>query len=185
VAEHLGGGAGSPSLSASRIAVEDTAPWLLSRSGAIVTSKPMSRPKSRSISAVPVRPLPKQKSAPTTTWLTPRPSARTSRAKASADRPESLASNGSSASISTPSFSSRLARASAFIRRKGGASGAKYSRGCGSNVTTPSGASARRARPITWAWPRWTPSKFPMATEAPRSSGLVNWWSRTVRMART
>lgn len=52
---------------------------------------------------------------------------------------------------------------------KGGASGAKYSRGCGSNVSTPRGPSPLRARSITDWWPRCTPSKFPMATEAPRS----------------
>ena len=43
---------------------------------------------------------------------------------------------------STPSLASRLARASAFIRRKGGASGAKNWRGWGSKVTMPSGAVA-------------------------------------------
>ena len=40
--------------------------------------------------------------------------------------------------------------------------------GCGSNVTIPSGISGRRAMSMTWAWPRWTPSKFPIAAEAPR-----------------
>ena len=46
-----------------------------------------------------------------------------------------------------PSFSSLWARASRPIRRNGGASGAKNSRGCGSKVSTPSGAPCRGARP--------------------------------------
>ena len=49
----------------------------------------------------------------------------TSRAKASGVSAARPASNGSSYSRSTPSLASRLARASAFISRNGGASGAK------------------------------------------------------------
>ena len=55
---------------------------------------------------------------------------------------------------------------------RAGASGAKYSRGWGSKVTTPRGRPARaasRARPMTAWWPRCTPSKLPMAAAAPRA----------------
>src|SRR5690606_2173118 len=61
------------------------------------------------------------------------------------------------------------------IRRKGAASGWNQRRGWGSKLTTPSGAAiARAARPAAamTAWcPRCTPSKAPMATAAPFSSG--------------
>src|SRR5690606_21070643 len=58
--------------------------------------------------------------------------------------------------------------------RKGAASGWNQRRGWGSKLTTPSGAPrARAASPaaaMTAWWPRWTPSKAPMATAAPFSS---------------
>ena len=96
----------------------------------------------------------------------PEPVARSPRASGR----QGSASKGSWNRCSTPSLASRLARASAFIRRKGGASGAKNWRGCGSKVMMPKGPWPR-ARSITDWWPRCTPSKLPMATEAPRADG--------------
>ena len=76
--------------------------------------------------------------------------------------------------MSTPILASRDALAAGDISRKGGASGAKTSRGCGSKVTTPRGVPGLRARSMTCRWPRWTPSKLPMAAEAPRrASGMA------------
>ena len=108
-------------------------------------------------------------------------------AKARGLRPASAALNGQSRkSRSTPIFSSRLARASAPISRKGARRGRNSSRGCGSKVSTPRGAPisspARRAISMTWRWPRCTPSKLPMAAEAPRSASVAKLWSRTIRM---
>jgi hypothetical protein len=150
--------------------------------GAMVTSMPAARPRSRNVSAEPARPLPKRKSAPTTAWQRPRSRARTPWTKSSGEREARGASKGSSKRVSTPSISSRCALACAFISRKGGASGANHSRGCGSKVSTPRGAPSRRARSMTAWWPRWTPSKFPMAAEALRASGGIEERSRRMRM---
>ena len=122
---------GSPSVSAARMAVEEkTSPPCATRS-ATVTSKPSSLPRACKSAAVPVRPLPKQKSAPITTWRMPSPSCSTCTAKSRAESCDSVLSNGSSYSRSTPSISNLCARACAFIRRNGAASGKKNSRGCG------------------------------------------------------
>ena len=121
---------GLPSLRALRILVEDTAaPVSPCKISATTTSKPNSAPKSLSVATSPARPLPKQKSAPTTTRDRPRPSARTNWANSRAVRPDRSVLKLSSNSVSTPSFASRLARAVADISRKGGASGKKTSRG--------------------------------------------------------
>ena len=77
---------GRPSVRAWRIAVDDTSRPAISTSGAMVVAKPKRSPKVRKSCAVPARPLPKQKSAPTTTWAMPRPLARTSRANSSGVR---------------------------------------------------------------------------------------------------
>jgi hypothetical protein len=114
---------GWPSASAWRIAVDDTSRPPIATSGAIVVAKPKRSPRVARSSARPRRPWPKQKSAPTTTWEMPRPSASTVRAKSSGDSAASALLNGSWNRCCTPSLASRLARLSAFIRRNGGASG--------------------------------------------------------------
>src|SRR5215475_3386111 len=57
------------------------------------------------------------------------------------------------------------------VRRNCGLFGLKKLRGCGSNVTAKAGwpcaRPIRSAAPITARWPRWTPSKLPIATTAP------------------
>src|SRR5262245_39975441 len=57
------------------------------------------------------------------------------------------------------------------VRRNCGLFGLKKLRGCGSKVTANAGLPCARpicrAAPITARWPRWTPSKLPIATTAP------------------
>src|SRR6185369_9404372 len=66
-------------------------------------------------------------------------------------------------------------------RRNWGLFGLKKLRGCGSKVTAKAGLPwlrpICRAAAITARWPRWTPSKLPMATTAPlgiASAGVVS-----------
>ena len=144
---------GRPSLSAVRIAVEETCAPFVARSGAMLTPNPIFSPKCKRSSAVPARALPKQKSWPITTCVKPRPSLITSRANCSGVKAARLSLNGSSYRYSTPSLVNLFCRATGLIRRKAGVCGAKYARGCGSNVSTPSGAfallAAVRAMSIT------------------------------------
>ena len=91
----------------------------------------------------------------------------------SALRPASAASKVMTIMPSRP----RRARDFAFVRigasRKIVFAPRKKSLGCGSNVSTaqgrPSFSASASARRITATWPRWRPSKLPIATTAPSS----------------
>ncbi len=153
-------------------------------SGAAVTPKPRRAPSAASVATSPARLRPKQKSAPTATWARPRRRVRISSQKARGDSAARSASKGRTNSRSTPIFSSRCVLAPKLINSKGGASGFRNRRGWGSKVTTASGASGRAARAasMTDRWPRWTPSKFPRAAVAPRSSACAESAPRTTRI---
>src|SRR5215475_14225881 len=68
------------------------------------------------------------------------------------------------------------------VRRNCGLLGLKKLRGCGSKVTAKAGLPCARpirsAAPITARWPRWTPSKLPIATTAPLGIAEAGVWSR-------
>ncbi len=61
--------------------------------------------------------------------------------------------------------------------------GAEETAGCGSKVTAYAGLPSLRAMSmaaaITTRWPRWTPSKLPIATTAPRT---ISFWGVVSRM---
>ena len=168
-----------PSSRNSRILVDDTSTPSAVTAGMTVTVKPRLRPRSTRVAPVPVRPCPKLKSWPTTTWAAPSPATSTWSTKASGSRPARAASKGSTTTKSAPaSPSSSTRRASGRIR--GGASaGAKKRAGWGSKVSAPARAPrapawARAAASSAWC-PRCTPSKLPMAIagargRSPRSS---------------
>src|SRR2546429_2996217 len=74
-----------------------------------------------------------------------------------------------------------LSLLASVVRRNCGLLGLKKLRGCGSKVSAKAGLP--RARPIcsaadiTARWPRWTPSKLPIATTAPlgiAAAGVVS-----------
>ena len=82
---------------------------------------------------------------------------------------------------SSPVAASSRSLLVSVVRRNCGLLGLKKLRGCGSKVSAKAGLP--RARPIcraaaiTARWPRWTPSKLPIATTAPRgisAAGVVS-----------
>ena len=110
---------GRPSVMAFLIEVEENIPLLSSIKGAIVTPKSNFSPYSSSIFTEPLLFLPKQKSSPTTTCLTPRPFTRTSFINWSALSEDNAELNCNSYKLLIPTFSNWLARASALINLKG------------------------------------------------------------------
>ena len=141
---------------------------------AVATVRPMPSASARAARkpASPPRRWPNAKSGPQVRCAAPMPRCSTSAANSSAVSVVNAASNSSSYSTCTPSAASAAARSACSVRRNGGSSGRNSSRGCGSKVRTASFASGRApcAARSTWACPRWTPSKLPSATEAPRSA---------------
>ena len=77
-----------------------------------------------------------------------------------------------------PVPASRRSLAASSESRNCGVLGLKKLRGCGSKVTAKAGLfyavpAMRNAAPMTARWPRWTPSKLPIATTHPRGMGAL------------
>src|SRR5689334_1006018 len=87
--------------------------------------------------------------------------------------------NGSTHIASTPRSATSSALRSIEVRIAGWEPGRITSAGCGSNVRSRHGRPIARARstaaPISFWWPRWTPSYIPMVTTVrPRSVGVAS-----------
>ncbi len=111
--------------------------------------------------ASPVAFLPKRKFSPTETRSAPSPSTRTSWTNCSALFEANSRSNGIVTSSSTPRPAIRSAFMLGVFSSLGSLPGLITACGCVPNVSTVS------LPRITSRWPRWTPSKVPIATLRP------------------
>ena len=132
---------------------------------------------------MPRRALPKWKLKPITAPLMASRSTRMLSTNSSALRLASAALKVSTIAPSSPVAASSRSLATSEVRWNDGSSGLKKVRGCGSKVSTAAGRCAAWARsiamPITARWPRWTPSKLPMATTGRASRSRPEPSSRT------
>jgi len=91
--------------------------------------------------------------------------------------PASSRVNGSTTTASTPASASSSSRRAIEVSIRGARFGASSAEGCGSKVSATVSASlaaaSSRARAISARWPRWTPSKLPIAIAAPRHAGAL------------
>ena len=113
-----------------------------------VTENPCTAPISCKVENFPARPLPNSKSGPTTTPLAPSPSSNTSLTKSAGALRAICVSKGSANNASTPNSASSRALTRSGVRRIESGRGRKNSCGCGSKLSTASGA------PRAWACAR-------------------------------
>src|SRR5690606_26691858 len=161
----------SPAVSAARMREEETRSSPSSSRSSTSTAKPRAAPAALRNSGVPRRWWPKWKSAPTVTPVTASSLTRKRETKSSAASWLNSRLNGWMTMPSRPRAAAMRVLASSVVRRNMKGAGAKTSRGCGSKVSitagTPAACARSRSRRSTNWWPRWSPSKLPMATIAP------------------
>ncbi len=147
-------------------------------SGTPQAMKPSSSPRPHSSSKVPSRRWPKVKLSPT--WIShtrSRPQ-RNSRTNCRAGVRENSRVKRTTSMTAIPASASRRSFCAGVVMARGACSGRSTARGCGSKVTTAAATRSSRARATTRSrmahWPRWTPSKFPMAATAPCGRSLLS-----------
>ena len=132
------------------------------------TWSPRERPNWVSMSTVPAPPWPKRKFSPTTTAPAPTGAETSISAKRSARMREKALVKGTTSSSSTPRASISWPLRPIGVRTAGRSSGRSTAIGWGSKVRaiagSPRAATISSARRMTAWWPRWTPSKVPIAT---------------------